>query len=349
MAAENSHDSSISGFKLVEITMAQFTINIEMDQNTVESLSDAGFYLYAFKAVKSSIKRGAPLVWFKTKEYSKETAVTWEVKFSAFTSKVTDLKDGTKITASAPYPIDLGGLFTVTSETGTGDVTTDGSPGGISIRNKTEKQFTCGISQVSSSGTNQLCALPLFGGNLDLFVPIEQVLLTFATNEVNTGTVIYQAYAPSLMVDLTGETSRTVTYDLNKNWKDNTAGWARKIPVNDDLVPLLIQSSPQAMSASTNLTRRLASSSEAEKVSVIDLPEGKYVKVSVDPITGTGSLRRGTGTMSSFGVFSCGTFDNGDLPQSDKLYNIIATSEQTQKLYQFPGTCVHSDPTSDFK
>lgn len=237
--------------------MTERKITIQMDQKTVENLVDSGFSLYAFKAVKSSIKGGAPLVWFQTTNYSTKTDIRYETNYSAFTSKVTHLKDGTEVTASATYGVDLGDVLNVTSSAGMGDVTREGEAGTISILNKTNTQFTCGISQESSEGSTQLCALPLFGNNLDVMVPIEKVLLTFATNSVDTGSVIYRAYAPSLMVDLTGETERTVTYDLNRNWQANAEGWARRIPVNADLVPLLIESSSSAKSVAADLTYRL--------------------------------------------------------------------------------------------
>jgi hypothetical protein len=52
--------------------------------------------------------------------------------------------------------------------------------------------------------------------------------------------------------------------------------------------------------------------------------------------------------MSSFGVFSCGSFDKNNLPQVSKNYTIIATASGGQ-LYQFPGNCTHAGATSDFK
>ncbi|MFD9736815.1 hypothetical protein [Umezawaea sp. NPDC059074] len=79
----------------------------------------------------------------------------------------------------------------------------------------------------------------------------------------------------------------------------------------------------------------------------VGYPEGHYTNVSVTPITGSGTLRNGTGTCSATGTFSAGTFAANDLPQVGTLYNITATNNGT--VYNFPGwRCAHSGPTSDF-
>ncbi|HVZ39303.1 MAG TPA: hypothetical protein VHI13_08510 [Candidatus Kapabacteria bacterium] len=79
-------------------------------------------------------------------------------------------------------------------------------------------------------------------------------------------------------------------------------------------------------------------------------PEGHYSNVYVNPIQGSGRLVKGTGTYSSFGVFSAGTFDSGDLPTVDQFYNINGVFDGDGKTYEFPGVkCVHAGATSDFK
>ena len=78
-------------------------------------------------------------------------------------------------------------------------------------------------------------------------------------------------------------------------------------------------------------------------------PEGHYTQVYVvDPLTGEILLRNGTGTMSSFGMFSCGQFQRDSLPGIDRTYKITATGPDGQP-HQFILKCVHSGPTSDFR
>ncbi len=78
-------------------------------------------------------------------------------------------------------------------------------------------------------------------------------------------------------------------------------------------------------------------------------PEGQYTNVIVHPIqNGQGQLSNGTGTFSSFGMFSCGTFSQDNLPEIDKFYNISGYHNGTK--YDFPGwVCKNSGATSDFK
>lgn len=220
-----------------------YSVAITMNQNTVSMLSEYDYYLYVFKAVNSSIQNGQPTVWVQTQTFSLNTTISWQEQYGAYTSLQTSLSDGTQINASASYPINLGSTLQVSASTGTGQVVTTGTASAIDILNQTNTQFTCGISQTSSTGQNILCALPLFGNNLDVIQPVEQILLTFATNAVNTGTVVYQAFAPSLMVDMTGATNntRSVSYDINTNWQANTESWATQYPATTQLAPLLIQ------------------------------------------------------------------------------------------------------------
>jgi hypothetical protein len=219
-----------------------YTVNIDMDQNTASTLSANGFYLYVFKAVNSSIPTAQPTVWVKTNQFSLTTSVTWQEQFAAYTSLQTNLADGTQIVASASYNANLGNTLQVTSTIGTGTVVTTGAAGTISVLNQVSTQFTCGISQQSSGGSNILCAVPLFGNNLDVIQPIEKVLMMFATNAVNTGTVIYQAFTPAILVDMTGapENTRNVNYALNTNWQANTGAWQQQYTASTQLAPLLI-------------------------------------------------------------------------------------------------------------
>lgn len=78
-------------------------------------------------------------------------------------------------------------------------------------------------------------------------------------------------------------------------------------------------------------------------------PEGSYTKVKVTPIQhGSGTLSNGTGTFSSFFVFSAGQFTGSDQPKIGDFYNISGMHEGVQ--YEFPRwKCNHSGGTSDFR
>lgn len=219
-----------------------YAVHIKMSDDTVNKLQDGGYSLYGFKAVQTSLKGGAPLVWFQTQKFSLTTDVKWQSQFQAYTSR-SEIKPNVRIDSSASYDADLGQTLQVTGTGGTGVVVQGGTPGAITIANMTQPptDFTCGISQQRGAGEmSQLCAFPLYGTGTDVMAPVEKVLLMFATQQVDTGTVIYKAYSQGILIDLTGTTEREVSYDITQGWSWSGAAWAQKIQVNADLSPLLL-------------------------------------------------------------------------------------------------------------
>lgn len=228
--------------RISAVLATNYGIAIDMSDETVTALSNGGFYLYAFKGVQTTMKGGAPTVWFKTNTYSVSTDISWAEQYQAYSSKSVLVPNG-QIKASAAYNVDLGQTFNINSEKGTGEVVQGGVDGAISIRNNTQTQFTSGISQVVDGKASPLCAFPQYGNNLNVMAPIQKVLLMFSTQPVNTGTVIYQAYSAGGLFDLTGVTERQVSYDINKGWDWGGGAWGKQIAAQASLVPLLIESS----------------------------------------------------------------------------------------------------------
>lgn len=219
------------------------SVTIQMSSQTVQQLLQSGFTLYGFKAVQTSIGGGAPLVWYATQRYSQSTVVSWTADYHAYTS-TSQIVPNAQIQAIFQTQIALGQTLQV-QQMGIGQVVDGGTPGAISILNQTTQQFTTGIGQPNSNGPASLCAFPLFGNMIDVIAPSEQVLLMFATQPVNFGTVIFQAFAPGLLIDLTGVSSRNVTFDINNGWSAGGASWAQNISASSSLPPLLIRSSFQ--------------------------------------------------------------------------------------------------------
>lgn len=217
-----------------------YEIDIALSSGTVDKLKNGGFALYAFKAVKSAVAGGAPLVWFRTTSFLTNVAVTWEEQYQAYISTDEIIANG-KITASTACDIDLGQTAVVT-DNGNMSPSSSGTDSAVSIQNAGSNQWTTGISQVTSGSAKPMCAIPLYGNMLDVIVPIEKVLLMFASNTFNTGTVIYKAYSSGMLVDLTASQTRAVSFDINKGWDSGGGTWGRQIQANADLVPLLITS-----------------------------------------------------------------------------------------------------------
>ncbi|CCH79687.1 hypothetical protein BN12_530021 [Nostocoides japonicum T1-X7] len=231
-----------------------YTIDVAMSVATVTALVQGDYNLYGFKAVRTSQGGGAPLVWFQlpNTRYSTLTNVAWQVQYQAYTSTSSIIAGG-RVTASFNADIDLGQTLNVVAG-GTGDVTNDGNARAISVLNTTTQQFTCGVSEQAADGeVNPMCAFPLYGQQKDVIAPIQKVLLMFSTNPVNTGTVIEQAYSPGVLIDLTGDSHRKVSYDINEGWSWGGFSWAQTVKANDRLVPLLIEQ-PDAAQASELLS-----------------------------------------------------------------------------------------------
>ena len=148
--------------------------------------------------------------------------------------------------------------------------------------------------------------------------------------------------------------ARTVVYNIDKNWAANTASWATKYPASTNLAPLLINKTPSLAQAAREGVMMLGAltaeqSQEPEMAEAINVPDGAYTNVTVTPITGKGGfLSKGDGTMGN-NTFSCGNFPADDRPSIGDKSTIIATHSVTKKLYQFPGDCTHSGPTSDYQ
>jgi hypothetical protein len=116
----------------------------------------------------------------------------------------------------------------------------------ISINNQVTTQFTCGISELQNGSYNPLCAFQLFGLSEDVIAPIEKVFFMFSTLPVNTGTVVEQSYSTGLLIDLTAQNQRTVTFDLDTAWDWGGQSWAQQFPPNSNMVPMLIETSTPA-------------------------------------------------------------------------------------------------------
>ncbi|HEX2209649.1 MAG TPA: hypothetical protein VHG93_18355 [Longimicrobium sp.] len=223
---------------------SSFKVNLALTGETVSTLQQYGYKLYGFRVVQGS--QGAmPVVWFQTTTFELSNTIEWTEEYQAYTSRSEVIPRG-HINAAAAYPADLGQVLQVTNPMGIGQVTKQGgTEGAICIVNLTSSRFTCGISQAQPDGSfGPICAFPLLGNNMDEIVPIEKIFLMFSSVPLNTGVVLEQAYGPGVLIDLTGVSSRSVSYDADAGWSwPDQAAWAISYPPNQNLVPLLIQPS----------------------------------------------------------------------------------------------------------
>ena len=220
--------------------MANFQVNIGLSTSTINELQNSNFHLYGFKAVQTTQGGGAPLVWFKSNNFGPNVKVEWETKYQAYVSQSDIIPNG-QITASGKTDIDLGQTWEV-NQTGSGPVLNSGANKSISIHNQDPRRWTTGISEKVNGTTNPMCAFPLYGKGLDVIAPITKILLMFATDQVNTGTVIAKAFSTSLLIDLTSDHTRNVGFDIDLGWEWGNNNWAYQYQANANLAPLLIES-----------------------------------------------------------------------------------------------------------
>ncbi len=216
-----------------------YTISITMTPSTVTVLSRNGFALYGFKAVKTGTQGAAPLVWFRTRSIFLNTQVTWTDQYRAYLSSSPIIPNGT-IAVSSAIAIDLGQTAVVGQD---GHLTTiaQGTPSAISLSSASFQQWTSGIAQPGADQQpSPLVALPLSGSGIEVVTPIEKVLLLFAAATFDAGMVSYKAYAPGILVDLTGASQRNVSYDINNGWSSGGGAWATPVAAQQDLIPILV-------------------------------------------------------------------------------------------------------------
>ncbi len=187
--------------------MELFTLEIEMDEDTVTALTDGNFALYGLRAVATSAPSGEPTIWFNTTDFGLNMSVSWVEQYSMYTSKLKSFGQNTIIRATNNYPASLGEVLTVTNRSGVGDVAaSDEYPAYLAIDNQqTSEPFIAGICTLDPSGDYQPSgAFKLYGHNLDLFQPITKAAFFFASAPHNNGTVIQHAVTQGFLVDFTG-------------------------------------------------------------------------------------------------------------------------------------------------
>ena len=227
--------------------MVDYQVTIAMNANTLTNLVNGNYSLYGFKAVQTTQIGGLPLVWLRMDEYFENSVIEWNGQYQAYTSNSEIVANG-RVVVGFSADISLGQMLNVAAD-GTGAVVGGGPSTAITITNSTAALFTCGLSEMANMITNPISAFPLDGNKMDDFTPVEKLLLIFSTNQMKTGTAInyiydrvsLAAYSPGILIDLTSENQRAVTFDINAGWSWGEGTWASQVPSSSDLVPLLIE------------------------------------------------------------------------------------------------------------
>ena len=221
-------------------------VTVTMSQPTVEALGRSGYWLYTYAAVQTPDAAAVPLVWQRTQQYSLSTAVSWTPSYQGYTAPSASLAAGSTVVPGFAAALAPGQTLQVTSTGGNGSVVESGVPGTLAVLNQTTAQFTCGVSLQQGNGLYAAaCATPLYGGTLQLVQSTARVLLLFTTQDTPPGTVCTLATGPGVMIDMTGASSRAVTFDMNQGWSWGGGTWAAAVAAESPLVPLLVRPTQQ--------------------------------------------------------------------------------------------------------
>jgi hypothetical protein len=216
-----------------------YQVDISMPQVTVQALQQNGFTLVALHAMQAGF-RAVPTAWFCTTGFAPSMQVAWVEQYQAYTSGSMVMPNA-RISMDSAYNIGLGQQMSVTGP-GNMQVSAGGPGNAITLANQTMSQITCGIA-VSAPGYSSapVCAVPLYPGVAQTIMPVPKVLLMFSDAPVGAGTVLEQANGPALLVDLSGSSTRQVSYDVNSGWSCGGQPWGQTYPSGTSLAPLLTQ------------------------------------------------------------------------------------------------------------
>lgn len=236
--------------------MATFNTTVVISPADVAFLKENKYSLYGFKAVEGS-GTGQPTVWFKlaTNTLLTNTQITWQEKYQGYNS-LSQVSENVQIVASNTIGTDLGQIITIDTN---GNLTgsSNGPSSAITFSNLSQQRFTVGINQLVNGESNILCAFPITGsGSARMITPITKIVLIFATDTINTGTVITKAMSSGAFIDLTGTTSRTVNYSVDLGWSaSNSPTWISNFNAMTNMADMLIESSNDAEKAITAKNR----------------------------------------------------------------------------------------------
>jgi hypothetical protein len=218
-------------------------ITINMTAATIATLMDTNSALVGFKAVQANANGALPAIWFSTQRYSQPTQLTWSDQFQGFASSSSIAPDET-VMMSFSVEMRLGQTLTL-SQYGQGMVSPGGPASAISIANQGMAQTTCGIAQPSPLGGGPVpyCAVPLPPASMTVLAPLDRVLLLFSTMQINEGTLLSQAFASGLLIDVTAAGGQCVVeFDIDNGWSAGGASWAQDVAQGAQLAPLLLSS-----------------------------------------------------------------------------------------------------------
>lgn len=228
-----------------------FTINIGLDDMTLQVLKRNDFNLYVFRGIADSSKRVSPLIMSTISDLKKEISLKLQnTEYLAYisTQQLVEYKPiyinkpvvpttGNRIPPSRIPPsiisntsatAVLGQLITI-DDAGNLTVQETGVHSNIQIRNDSTQSFLTGLGTILGNKTIPFCAQSIFPGTTISIVPKNIFLVVFSDNKnYKNGVYLKTIDNQSMVITTLVNETRHVTYDINDGWKNNNASWGEK-------------------------------------------------------------------------------------------------------------------------
>ncbi len=222
------------------VDASNYKLTIKMDATTLTKMKEERMNMYLFKGVQTKMNV-MPTVWTALSSFLETTTIGWTEQYNAFISN-NEARSGVTIDSITSAPMNSGQLAAIDAS-GFGTLTVTNNPSVPSdtyaILNQAKTSFTVGLSQASNGVETTICAAPLYGNNLANIIPIERVFIMFASDWLNTGTVLTQTLSSGLLLDMTQNNAIEVSYDYNKAWDAAGASYATTVPALSDFSSFL--------------------------------------------------------------------------------------------------------------
>ncbi|NLS21016.1 hypothetical protein HGP16_31440 [Rhizobium sp. P40RR-XXII] len=227
-----------------------YKIALSMVPATVEALIDGGYFLCGMFAAQMTNDAARPTIAFATQSITPNMLIEWMPAIAAYTSN-DPMESGRLIKPGYETAITEGQTFFVTTG-GVGDVKGEGPLSKIAIANTTSTPFTVGFARsVSASEASvPIFAVPLYGNQINVAVPLPKILLLFTTAEFKPGTLVDRltikflptaSYSSSLLVTADQIQMRELSYDIDGGWSWGLYSWAQLVSGDADLAKVLIE------------------------------------------------------------------------------------------------------------
>ncbi|HAT12397.1 MAG TPA: hypothetical protein DCS91_01240 [Microcoleaceae bacterium UBA11344] len=213
-----------------------YTVTIQMNQETINYLKDNTYTLYGFKGVVSSNPKAKPSTWFTlepgTAEFGTVTNIAWTSPLYIGKCKLRTSSGGQIVTAKSPWPsspgqsVGLGKAYAY-EENGWDLDPKNGPSDAFEIRNHVKigiSNYYVGSTLVATGDESPIIVVDALCDGGATFTPIETVAFILAQKKYDAGTLIVEAFSGGSLVTFVGAANQaTITYDLHgEGWKPVT-------------------------------------------------------------------------------------------------------------------------------